>query len=198
MYSGVSRYCSAVPYGIRVRWYAARAARAPSHLQTFLAQSTDKDQLSTTFRGKMFELQTLEALSDIGMELQHVGGRSDGGVDLRGIWPLERVKPNVIVQCKNTKMGCTPDHLRSLIGAMAEHRNNAIGVLATVHHRHFTRDVISLFTSSGTPLALARIENTQLESFVFNDAAEQLLQQLVITKRFDAYGNSKTVVMFPK
>lgn len=163
-------------------------------LSTFLKQ-TDKDVTSTVYRGTLFELQTLESLSNsTGMMLCHVGGKSDGGVDLRGQW-FNNI--NIIVQCKNTKQGCTPDHIRELMGtviASTSQRKKTVGILSTVGHRHFTHDVIAHFNTSPVPLGLATIKDTTLKTLMFNKKAQSLLKGLRITTQYDSAGNESLFI----
>lgn len=168
-----------------------------SQLSKFLKQN-DKDVTSTVYRGTMFELQTLESLeASTGMKLQHVGGKSDGGVDLRGQW-FNNI--NIIIQCKNLKTGCTPDHIRQLTGTTVISsigKPKTIGILSTVSHRQFTRDVISHFNSSPVPLGLATIQGITLKSLMFNRRASDILKGLTITTQFDAQGKETLFIDIP-
>lgn len=172
-------------------------------LTTFLNQ-TDKDVTSTVYRGTLFELQTLTCLESTlgGMQLQHVGGKSDGGIDLRGSW----YNMNIIVQCKNIKGGgCTPDHIRQLMGTTLLNSTNkqqkTIGILSTTvnQKRQFTRDVISLFNSSPVSLGLVSIQDTTLKSIMFNKKAQQqgFLKDLIISTQFDSQGNESLFINIP-
>jgi hypothetical protein len=171
-------------------------------LSSFLEQ-TDKDITSTVYKGTLFELQTLETLSTTaGMKLEHVGGRSDRGIDLRGQW-FHNI--NVLVQCKNTKQGCTPDHIRELIGTVASSsspRKKIIGILSTVNRKQssknqFTPDVLQQFKASSTALGLVTIENTTLKSIMFNKKAQIVLEGLTITTQFDSEGCEFLVLDIP-
>lgn len=167
-----------------------------SRLSEFL-QQTDKDVTSTVYRGTLFELQTLECLeSTTGMNLQHVGGKSDGGIDLRGHW-FNNIQ--VIIQCKNLKTGCTPDHLRQLIGStvISSSKKKTIGILATISHRHFTRDVLSHFNTSPIALGLATVQDTSLKSLMFNKKAQSILKGVVVTSQFDSKGNESIHIDIP-
>lgn len=168
-----------------------------NQLSSFL-QQTDKDVTSTVYRGTLFELQTLECLeSTTGMNLQHVGGKSDGGVDLRGHW-FNNIQ--IIIQCKNLKTGCTPDHLRQLIGSTvisSSSKTKTIGILSTISHRHFTRDVLSHFNSSPIALGLATLQDTSLKSLMFNKKAQSMLKGLTVTSQFDSKGNESIFIDIP-
>ncbi|KAG0164765.1 hypothetical protein DFQ28_007704 [Apophysomyces sp. BC1034] len=181
------------------------SSRVCLDLKTFLRESSKKDPETTVYRGTMFELQTLEAFQELGMRLHHVGGRSDKGVDLRGDWPLKRLtatlsNTHVIAQCKNLKMGCTPDHMRALIGTIvtdsAAAGKDVLGILATVSHRQFTSDVLAYFTGSQVALGLAKIEGTQVQSLMFNEAAKSILQGLAITVRYSSDGKAMPVLTY--
>lgn len=193
---------------ISKRQFSARNRQAPATLKDFLELSKGKDQTSNTFRGTLFEWQTKEALqANFGMRLRHVGGRSDRGVDLRGSWPLRDLKairrdtqqiaslpdisPTILAQCKNVKSGCTPDHVRALIGTIMAHNDSTkdtIGIMAIAGDKNFTKDVISQFMASPVPLSLAKIDGIRLQSIMFNHAADTVLQGLTITTHFDSQG----------
>ncbi|CEP09333.1 hypothetical protein [Parasitella parasitica] len=171
-------------------------------LSSFLEQ-TDKDITTSVYRGTLFELQTLETLTTTaGMNLEHVGGKSDGGIDLRGQW-FDNI--NVLVQCKNTKQGCTPDQIRELIGTVASFsttRNKIIGILATVsrkqsNNNQFTPDVLQQFRMSTTALGLMTIKDTTLKSIMFNKKAQTILKGLTITTEYDALGDEFLVIDLP-
>ncbi|KAI7903982.1 uncharacterized protein BX663DRAFT_505985 [Cokeromyces recurvatus] len=170
-------------------------------LQEFLNQK-EKNITSALYKGTLFELQTLTLLTQTtGMNLDHVGGKSDGGIDLRGKWFND---VQVIIQCKNTKHGCTPDHVRELIGTViscSQKKKTLIGILATAYHPnrpHFTRDVLSHFNKSPLPLGLAMIDNLTLKSFMFNNKAQSILKGLTISTRYDINGNEALYINVPK
>ncbi|KAI8143184.1 hypothetical protein BJV82DRAFT_668821 [Fennellomyces sp. T-0311] len=161
------------------------------NLSSFLQYAT-VDPASTVYRGTLFEWQTHEALERLGMRLRRVGGKSDGGVDLRGTWPHFNV--NVLVQCKNTKLGSTPDTIRSLIGASAMH-DECVAILSTSSSKRYTPDVLSHFMDSQLPLALARVERDQIDSLLFNRAAEERLDGLSAVTQFNDKGEPTLVLM---
>lgn len=168
-----------------------------SQLAQFLKQ-TDKDVTSTVYRGTLFELQTMTSLEKTtGMTLQHVGGKSDGGIDIRGQWFNDIC---IVIQCKNLKMGCTPDHIRQLMGTTvisSSKKTKTIGILSTISHRHFTRDVLSHFNASTVPLGLATVQDTTLKSLMFNRKAQAILKGLTITTQFDSQGNESVYIDIP-
>ena len=161
------------------------------NLNSFLQHATP-DPTSTVYRGTLFEWQTHEALEHLGMRLRRVGGKSDGGIDLRGTWPQFNI--NVLVQCKNTKTGSTPDSIRSLIGASAM-QDECIAILATSSSKRYTADVITHFMDSHLPLGLARIQQQQTESLLLNPAAERKLDGLSVVTQFDERGDPTLVLM---
>jgi hypothetical protein len=81
-------------------------------------------------RGTQFEQLALNLLSKQKFQLRRVGGRSDGGIDLRGTIDLHQ-EWNVFVQCKceSTKPG--PKYIRELEGVIGM-EVNAFGILATL------------------------------------------------------------------
>ncbi|KAI9483134.1 MAG: hypothetical protein EXX96DRAFT_556996 [Benjaminiella poitrasii] len=170
-------------------------------LEKFLSQK-EKNVSSTFYRGTLFELQTMSTLTTTtGMILDHVGGKSDGGIDLRGRWFDDL---QIIVQCKNTKQGCTPDHVRELIGTVTSSRErrrpSPIGILAIAYHPkrpHFTRDVLGHFNKSPLPLGLAMIDDAALKSIMFNSKAQSMLKGLTISSQYDTEGNESLYISLP-
>ncbi|CAO3631087.1 unnamed protein product [Cunninghamella echinulata] len=182
---------------------------------------------STTYRGRQFELETLKAFEKIGMTLLHIGGKSDGGIDLKGEWvfmenkltTLQKKEENVgnsnnmnnknvsvIIQCKNVKNGCTPDHLRSLLGATLGwnqyylQQNNhhhhhhhhqqyrkVLGILVSSSSKPFTSDTMQLFNASQLPLGLARVQQSVLQDLILNHVAQQWLP-IQIHPRYNSLG----------
>ncbi|KAI9302229.1 hypothetical protein BJ944DRAFT_123469 [Cunninghamella echinulata] len=177
---------------------------------------------STTYRGRQFELETLKAFEKIGMSLLHIGGKSDGGIDLKGEWVFmenklttlpkkeENIdnstnnskKVSVIIQCKNVKNGCTPDHLRSLLGATLgwnqyylqqnahhHHQQNrkVLGILVSSSSKPFTSDTMQLFNTSQLPLGLARVQQSILQDLILNHVAQQWLP-IQIHPRYNPLG----------
>lgn len=173
------------------------ASRIPKNLVSFLNE-TSKDVTSTVYRGTLFEYQTMESLMNAaGMELSHVGGKSDRGIDLRGKW-LDNIE--VIIQCKSQKIGCTPDQIRELMGTIvaSSNKKKTIGILSTVSGRTFTRDVLSHFNASPIPLGLATVQDTTLKSLMFNKSAQRLLKNITITTQYDKDGNESLFIQLPK
>ncbi|KAI7862323.1 hypothetical protein BDF14DRAFT_1699370, partial [Spinellus fusiger] len=63
-----------------------------------------------------------------------------------------------------------------------------IGILSTFGHRHFTKELIGHFSSTHVPLGLAMVTEASLKSIVFNAAAQDILEDVVVTTRFDKTG----------
>lgn len=153
------------------------------------------DPNSTVYRGKLFEWQTLQAFESLGMALNHIGGKSDGGIDLKGEWSLDdgsRKRIPVAVQCKNVKNGCTPDHLRGLLGATVGLARPTLGILSTSsctsNKKAYTPDTMALFNASALPLGLARVSSAAvLDALVLNHAAQRWLD-IRVHPRFDPQG----------
>ncbi|ORX44272.1 hypothetical protein DM01DRAFT_1340459 [Hesseltinella vesiculosa] len=154
-----------------------------------MGEKDDGNQSSAVHRGRQFEHDTLKALSAIGMTLRHQGGKSDGGVDIKGAWSALTPSVSVMVQCKNLKQGCQPEHLRGLVGATVGlgWREPILGILASASPKSFTADTLAYFGGAPYPLALARVQQGQLESLVLNPTAQDWLS-LEIYPRFDPHG----------
>ncbi|KAI1344605.1 hypothetical protein F5Y15DRAFT_116694 [Xylariaceae sp. FL0016] len=102
---------------------------APSELHrdlasyTSYAERTGLDVLSKTFVGTHYEYTVAAALRSLGFSIKRVGGRSDHGIDLLGVWGVPSAPTpsplRVLLQCKvsskNTDIG--PKNVRELEGA---------------------------------------------------------------------------------
>ncbi|KAI8060455.1 hypothetical protein BC940DRAFT_312047 [Gongronella butleri] len=137
----------------------------------------ERVQESAVHRGRLFEHDTLKALAAIGMQLRHVGGKSDGGIDLKGLWPSVDDNVQVMIQCKNVKLGCQPEHLRGLLGATVSLNRGhpLLAMLVSASPKPFTQDTLALFGEAPFPLALARVHHAQLHALVLNPVAQQWL-----------------------
>ncbi|GBE87560.1 hypothetical protein BKA93DRAFT_189869 [Sparassis latifolia] len=94
--------------------------------------------LSTVHQGVAFEKRSLRLLEEnLSMSLRHVGGKSDGGIDLQGWWWLpevalclrsqssiarheqaRRMRIRVLAQCKDEKKKLSPKYVRELEGVL--------------------------------------------------------------------------------
>ncbi|TCD64090.1 hypothetical protein EIP91_004562 [Steccherinum ochraceum] len=109
-----------------------------------------RGSLSAVHRGLAFEKRSLRLLqSCLSMSLHHVGGKSDGGVDLQGWWwvptsasissskaigghgeeeggwSLPRRRIRVFAQCKAEKKKLGPNYVRELEGVLYRHRHRS-------------------------------------------------------------------------
>lgn len=137
---------------------------------------------STVFRGTCFENRCLHLLqSHLGMTLQRVGGKEDGGVDLNGWWWLPDVNedaesPNssfkrarVLAQCKAEKKKVAPKYVRELEGVVWRYmalENTEADVAAKdptpivavfLSESPFTKSTILRAMSSQVPLLLVYV-----------------------------------------
>ncbi|KAL3589993.1 hypothetical protein FPOAC2_12175 [Fusarium poae] len=94
-----------------------------SDLVTFLSyvERTSLNKNSTVYRGTHYEYTVADTLSQYGFLLKRVGGHSDRGLDLLGIWTLPSTSQTskVIIQCKAGARSPSPMYIRELKGAMA-------------------------------------------------------------------------------
>jgi hypothetical protein len=170
-------------------------------------RAADKDPNTNVQRGTRFEFCTQTALMQhFGMQLKHYGGRGDGGIDLRGIWPLSDLIHHslpstmaLFVQCKDHQKGVSPEHVRSLIGAMVSQQDPnhlGIGILASPYtQKGFTRQVIRAFDATHIPLGLAIIDGLDVTELVFNEAAKDAMPGVDVTRRFLPNQNTSEPIM---
>ena len=95
-----------------------------SDLGSFLsyAERTGLDAKSTVYVGTHYEYTVARSLSRYGISLRRVGGSSDRGTDLLGVWDLPQTNTSlrVLVQCKaGVSQGVGPQYVRELEGAFA-------------------------------------------------------------------------------
>ncbi|RGP73755.1 hypothetical protein FLONG3_6246 [Fusarium longipes] len=103
--------------------YPAAPSKDHSDLATFLTyvERTSLNKTSTVYRGTHYEYTVADTLSQYGFFLKRVGGQSDRGMDLLGIWTLPSTSQTskVIIQCKAGARSTSPMYIRELKGAMA-------------------------------------------------------------------------------
>lgn len=98
-------------------------SQSPHHnsLSSFLEYTsrTGLDTKSTTYQGTHYEYTVQASLARLGLSLKRIGGRSDYGIDLLGVWPLPSgaAPLKVLVQCKAFKEKLSPALARELEGA---------------------------------------------------------------------------------
>ncbi|KAJ2957630.1 hypothetical protein NQZ79_g6693 [Umbelopsis isabellina] len=193
------------------RYYTPRklALPRPANLTAYLNRVADRDPNTNVQKGTRFEFCTQTALlQHFGMHLQHFGGRGDGGIDLRGIWPLSSVihasflPPELVlfVQCKDHKKGVSPENIRSLIGAVVDQQhteNSSIGILASPYtQKGFTKQVIKTFDATQIPLGLVLIDGLTVTDLVFNEAAKDIMPGVDIMRRFVDENRSEPVITY--
>ncbi|KAF4456982.1 hypothetical protein F53441_997 [Fusarium austroafricanum] len=103
--------------------YPDAPTKEHSDLATFLSyvERVSLDKRSTVYRGTHYEYTVANTLSQYGFFLKRVGGQSDRGMDLLGIWTLPSTSQTcrVILQCKAGARSASPMYIRELKGAMA-------------------------------------------------------------------------------
>lgn len=155
------------------------------------ATRTGLDPKSTTYAGTHYEYTVAASLRRLGFDLQRVGGRSDGGIDLLGTWAVPSVASSaedelplrIILQCKafgrqSSKVG--PQHVRELEGAFVSAppgwRGNAedgvVGVL--VAQKPATKGVRDSLTRSRWPMVyMLCSKEGRVEQLLWNRRAEE-------------------------
>ncbi|KAL2200425.1 hypothetical protein P885DRAFT_28695 [Corynascus similis CBS 632.67] len=167
------------------------SAPSPHHtdLPTFLAYSrrTNLDPSSTVYVGTHFEYTAAAALVRYGLSLRRVGGASDCGIDLLGIWSLSLPHPapkelRVIAQCKAVRRP-GPHLVRELEGAFAgapagwrptttTTRSGVVGLLVT--ERPATKGIREALARSRWPMGyVACSREGSVGQFLWNQRAEE-------------------------
>ncbi len=122
---------------------------------------------STTHLGTAFEQRSLLILSrQFFMSLTRIGGKGDGGVDLRGWWTLPHHRLRVLAQCKAEKAKVGPRVVRELEGtgrvALASPtvgRDPLVSVLCS--QSGFTPGAMLQANTSTLPMLLLHIERSR-------------------------------------
>lgn len=173
-------------------------------LGTFLAyaERTGLDPASTVYVGTHYEYTVARSLSRYGLTLRRVGGASDLGTDLVGVWDLPapkraRGRPSVaataagtamatgaksvrvLVQCKAGASQAGPQHVRELEGAFAgappgwRARDGVMGLL--VGTRTATKGVREALGRSGLPMGYVccRAGEGTVSQMLWNARAEE-------------------------
>ncbi len=90
-------------------------------LPSFLdyASRVGADPQSSVYAGTVYEYTVQSALARLGLSLKRVGGKSDYGIDLVGVWNIPSAAPplKVLVQCKGRGTKSKPSDIRELEGA---------------------------------------------------------------------------------
>jgi hypothetical protein len=105
--------------------------------------------MNTVQKGGQFERKILTYLTDYTFKMRQVGGRSDGGVDLRGSILLGPKQWNVLVQCKCEDRKPGPKYIREFVGVLGQ-EVNTFGILAT--SSQWTMETRLAFLHSDCPL----------------------------------------------
>ncbi|PHH80787.1 hypothetical protein CDD82_1515 [Ophiocordyceps australis] len=161
-----------------------------SDLATFLsyAQRSGLDPKSTTYVGTHYEYTVAAALFGYGFTLKRIGGVSDRGTDLIGMWTLPTRRTSgsswplalrVVVQCKygSGRGRVGPQHVRELEGAFAGapagwRGGGVVGVL--VGEAAATRGVRDALGRSRWPMVFASCSREgRVEQLLWNGRAEE-------------------------
>ncbi|CAG8450062.1 14011_t:CDS:2 [Funneliformis caledonium] len=154
-------------------------------LESFLS-TKDLNTKTNVYRGTLYEYETISCLKNyFGILTRRVGGTNDSGIDFRGRWTLpNNQKLNIIGQCKNNSVKCSPISVRELEGVLCTETKNTLGILSS--KSGFGKAAISRFNSSPYPLILVCVLNDgkNCEIFTWNKTCEKILDSLQVTRRF--------------
>ncbi|KAK4231312.1 hypothetical protein QBC38DRAFT_244476 [Podospora fimiseda] len=136
------------------------------------------DPTKTVHTGTLYEYTTISSLSRLGFSLQRVGGRSDCGIDLIGVWSLPPLSHQirVLVQCK-VRQRPGPQHVRELEGAfigapVGWRGRGVVGVLVT--DQNATKGIRDAIGRSKWPMVfMSSSREGKLSQFLWNARAEE-------------------------
>jgi hypothetical protein len=142
--------------------------------------------LSSVHRGAAFEKRAMRLLeANLSMSLNRVGGKSDGGIDLRGWWwlpftpdafadPTHRRRVRVFAQCKAERKKTGPKYIREMEGSLHGHLNDPNPMVALfISESHFTKEALLRTQSSSIPFFLLHLPSEHedgIGSMVWNQA----------------------------
>ncbi|KAJ3218638.1 hypothetical protein HDU67_004691 [Dinochytrium kinnereticum] len=135
---------------------------------------------STVQLGTAFEHQVQRTLLRYAFALTRVGGADDRGIDLRGLWHLNRFNPPppaaaptllhpvpVLIQCKYEKASLGPRIIREMEGVLL--REVAPGSLSSENARRTTVGILA--SSSGfSPKARTQFMSSRFPMMLLTDA----------------------------
>ncbi|KAK3987826.1 hypothetical protein QBC44DRAFT_399587 [Cladorrhinum sp. PSN332] len=148
----------------------------PSFL-TYVAKNS-LDPAKTVHVGTHYEYTTITSLSRLGFSLQRVGGKSDCGIDLLGVWSLPPLfhQIRVLVQCK-VRQRPGPQHVRELEGAfigapVGWRGRGVVGVLVT--DQAATKGIRDAVGRSKWPMVfMSSSRDGRISQFLWNGRAEE-------------------------
>lgn len=123
--------------------------------------------------------------ANLSMSLNHVGGKSDGGIDLQGWWwlpfaqsaftdPTHRQRVRVFAQCKAEKKKIGPKYIREMEGVLHRYLNDMDPLVALfISESHFTKEALLRTQSSSIPFFLLHLPSEHednIGSMVWNHA----------------------------
>ena len=175
-------------------------------LPTFLqhAERSGLDPKSTTFVGTHFEYTVANCLSRLGFSLRRIGGSSDYGIDLLGVWSVPSAdRPlRTILQCKSAQRP-GPHLIRELEGAFAGappdwRHPGVLGFLAT--DKPATKGIRDALGRSHWPMGfIACSRDGVLQQLLWNRRAEQEgLEGMGVGLRYLSDGGEKTLSLMWK
>lgn len=127
--------------------------------------------------GRRYEEACQSMLRLIGISLRHVGGRSDGGVDLTGYWHLEEPPHPIIVQCKYIRRDCPPMYVRELEGVVAREKDT---VAVLVSSSPASRASIETLAQSPWPMLFLHYDMVKLRKAFANTSLQRRLPRLIV------------------
>lgn len=166
------------------------------------AERSGLEQKSTVFVGTHYEYTVALSLSRYGFALKRIGGQSDYGTDLLGVWtpPSTSQTMKVLVQCKAGTSRVGPNYIRELEGAFvgAPSGWRGSGVLGLlVSQRPATKGVRDGMGRSKLPMGYVCCEGDgAVKQMVWNRRAEEEgLERFGVTTRHGERGDMELVLI---
>ncbi|KAG5519897.1 hypothetical protein PMAC_000174 [Pneumocystis sp. 'macacae'] len=122
------------------------------------------------------------------MDLKHVGGTNDYGIDLRGTWyygEQTRYQCPIIIQCKNEQKKTGTRYVREMEGVLSSENNDTLGLISCCGFTQMAqRQLLKASKAIAMCVILPKGDNGYLQQFIWNMKANELIKGLGVQFRY--------------
>ncbi|KTW30968.1 uncharacterized protein T551_01520 [Pneumocystis jirovecii RU7] len=167
--------------------------KRPNHmnLKEFFkyAQNNSLNPQSPYYKGVFYEYIVQNTLQRYNMDLKHVGGANDHGIDLRGNWYYRgkqtRYQCPVIIQCRNEQKKTGTQCVREMEGVLSTESNNTLGLISCCGFTQIAqRQLLKASKAIAMCVILPRGNNGYLQQFIWNMKVNELIKGLGVQIRY--------------